>query len=45
MYDPLGKLTDTDHYLVIAKVRKRLLARKEPLQKFDVERLNLNKVG
>jgi len=29
---------DTDHYLVVAKVRERLAVSKQAAQKFDVER-------
>jgi len=29
MYDFSGKLTDTDHYLVVAKVRERLAESKQ----------------
>jgi hypothetical protein len=35
---------DTDHYLLIAKVRERLSARKQAAQKTDVERFNLKKL-
>ena len=41
MCDPSGQLTDSDHYLVTAKVRERLSVRKEEPQKFDAERFNL----
>jgi endonuclease/exonuclease/phosphatase family metal-dependent hydrolase len=33
---------DTDHYLVVAKVRDKLAVIKQAAQKFDVERYNLN---
>ena len=36
-----GADSETDHYLLIAKVRERLAASKQAVQKFDVERLNL----
>jgi hypothetical protein len=36
-----GADSDTDHYLVVAKVRERLTASKQAAQKFDVDRLNL----
>ena len=32
---------DTDHYLVVAKVRERLAVRKQVAQKFDGGRFNL----
>jgi len=35
---------DTDHYLVVAKVRERLAVSKEAGQKFDVEKFNLRKL-
>jgi hypothetical protein len=36
-----GADSDTDHYLVVAKVRERLVVSKQAAQMFDVERLNL----
>jgi hypothetical protein len=36
---------DTDHYLVVAKVRERLAISKQAAQTFDVERLNLRKIN
>jgi hypothetical protein len=36
---------DTDHYLVVAKVRERLSAKKHVAQKTDVERFNLKKLS
>jgi len=36
-----GADCDTDHYLVIAKVRKRLAVGKQAAQKFDRQRFNL----
>jgi hypothetical protein len=36
---------DTDHYLVVAKVRERLTVSKEEAQKFDVEKFNLRKLN
>jgi len=36
---------DTDHYLVVAKVRERLAASKQAAEKFDVERFNLRKLN
>jgi hypothetical protein len=35
---------DTDHYLVVAKVRDRLAVSKQDAQKFDGERFNLRKL-
>ena len=35
---------DTDHYLVVAKVRERLAVSKQAAQKFDGERFNLRKL-
>jgi len=35
---------DTDHYLVVAKVRERLAGRKQAAQKFDGGRFNLRKL-
>jgi hypothetical protein len=34
---------NTDHYLVVAKVRERLSARNQAAQNTDVERFNLKK--
>jgi len=36
---------DTDHYLVVAKVRERLAVRKQAAQKFDGGRFNLRKLN
>jgi hypothetical protein len=36
---------DTDHYLVVAKVRERLTVSKQEAQKFDGKRLNLRKLN
>ena len=36
---------DTDHYLVITKVRERLAVSKQAAEKFDVERFNLRKLS
>jgi hypothetical protein len=36
---------DTDHYLVVAKVRERLSKKKEAAQKTDVERFSLKKTS
>jgi hypothetical protein len=41
-YEVVGKLTgDTDHYLVVAKVREKLVVSTLAAQKFGVERFNL----
>jgi len=36
---------DTDHYLVVAKVRERLEVSKQAAQKFDGERFNHSKLN
>jgi hypothetical protein len=36
---------DTDHYLVVAKVKERLAACKQEAQKFDGERFNLRRLN
>jgi hypothetical protein len=36
---------DTDHYLVVAKVRERLAVSKTAALKFDGERFNLRKLN
>jgi hypothetical protein len=36
---------DTDHYLVVAKVRERLAVNKQRSQRFDMERFNLKKLN
>jgi hypothetical protein len=40
-----GADCDTDHYLLVAKVRERLAVSKQAAQKFDVERFNLKKLS
>jgi len=36
---------DTDHYLVIAKVRERLAVGKQATQRYDSQRFNLRKLN
>ena len=40
-----GADCDTDHYLVVAKVRERLAVSKQAAQKNDGERFNLGKLN
>ena len=40
-----GDDCETDHYLVVTKVRERLAGSKQTAQKFDWERLNLGKLN
>jgi len=40
-----GADCDTDHYLVVAKVRERLAVGKKATQKFNVERFYLRKLN
>jgi hypothetical protein len=39
-----GVECDTDHYLVVEKVRKRMAVCEQAAQKFDGERFNLRKL-
>jgi len=39
-----GAYCDTDHYLVVAKVRERLAVSKHEAQKIDVERFSITKL-
>jgi hypothetical protein len=41
----MGANCDADHFLVIAKVRKRMGVRKQAAQKFDGERFNLRNLN
>ena len=41
----MGAECDTDHYLVVAKVRERLTVRKQAAQKSDGGRYNLRKLN
>ena len=40
-----GADCDTEHYLVIAKVRERLAVGKQAAQRFDRQRFNLRKLN
>jgi hypothetical protein len=40
-----GADCDIDHYLVVAKVRDRLVVSKQAAQKIDTERLNVKKLN
>jgi len=40
-----GAVCDTDHYLVIEKVRERLAVGKQAAQRFDMQRFNLRKLN
>jgi len=40
-----GAECDTDHYLVVAKLRERLAVHKQVAQKLDGERFNLRKLN
>ena len=44
MYEISGEC-DTDHYLVVAKVRESLAVRKHAAQNLDGERFNLRKLN
>ena len=41
----MGADCDTDHYLVVAKLRERLAVLNQAAQKFDGERFNLRKLN
>jgi hypothetical protein len=36
---------DTDHYLIVAKIRERLAVSKQPVNKMDMDRFNLKKLN
>jgi hypothetical protein len=40
-----GAACDTDHYVLVAKVRKRLALSKRAAQKFDVKSFNIRKLN
>jgi len=41
----MGADCDTDHYVMVAKVRARLTVSKQGTQKFNVEKFNLRKLN
>jgi hypothetical protein len=45
MYSVGRDACDTDHYVVVAKVRVGLAVSKQAAQKFDGERFNLRKLN
>jgi hypothetical protein len=45
MYEVSGELIDTDHYLVVAKVRERSAVSKQAARKFNRKRFNLRKLN
>ena len=40
-----GPYCDSDHYLVVAKIKQRLAVRKQAAQNFDVDRFSLRKLN
>jgi len=45
LHSSIFDVCDTDHYLVVAKVRERLAVSKQAAQSFDGERFNLRKLN
>jgi hypothetical protein len=45
MSDHSGQQTDTDHYLVVAKVKERLAVSKQTAHTVNMERFNLKKLN
>ena len=45
MYEVSEEVTDTDHYLMVAKVRERLAVSIQAAQKFGGEWFNLRKLN
>jgi hypothetical protein len=41
----IGADCDTDHYLVVAKIKDRLAVSKRPVDKMDMDRFNLKKLN